>query len=347
MPSRAPKVHLFRRRDTRNWWAWWRWRGRTVRQSMRTAEVEEARHRARLLERALWQKYYGLEPDPVQTAPVTLRQVFDAYRRRLVPGLVSETHAAHQRARLDRLERDLGGPDLPMTHLTTERIQAYIAARLEAGAAPDSCRGDVVAIRAAFRAAAEAGLPIVPLGRLRLPRSRPRTKIVPADHLRQILGGLQAKIGTDRAIAVCLFTGLRRSDVHRLTWEDLADGWIRLSTHKTGQVVRIPIHPWLQSFLAPVWGQGPLAPIGLRSGNVHRRTRALCGTAYGPHTLRRTFLVRLQEAGVDARVRAHLAGHASPDVTLTHYSGASDALLQEALDRLNFTQLLTQEPVTP
>jgi enterobacteria phage integrase len=59
-------------------------------------------------------------------------------------------------------------------------------------------------------------------------------------------------IGTKQrlAFALMLYTGQRRSDVHRITWPDVSEGAIRVVQQKTGRKLTIPLHQDLLAVLA-------------------------------------------------------------------------------------------------
>src|SRR5580704_1474337 len=52
------------------------------------------------------------------------------------------------------------------------------------------------------------------------------------------------------AFALMLYTGQRRSDVHRMTWADVSDATIRVVQQKTGRKLAIPPHSDLVAVLA-------------------------------------------------------------------------------------------------
>jgi enterobacteria phage integrase len=59
-------------------------------------------------------------------------------------------------------------------------------------------------------------------------------------------------IGTKQrvAFALMLYTGQRRSDVHRMTWADVSEGAVRVLQQKTGRKLTIPLHQDLLAVLA-------------------------------------------------------------------------------------------------
>jgi enterobacteria phage integrase len=52
------------------------------------------------------------------------------------------------------------------------------------------------------------------------------------------------------AFALMLYTGQRRSDVHRMTWADINGDSIRVTQQKTGAKLVIPLHKSLREVLA-------------------------------------------------------------------------------------------------
>ena len=51
------------------------------------------------------------------------------------------------------------------------------------------------------------------------------------------------------AVALHLYTGQRRSDVHRMIWGDYDKGSIRVVQQKTGAKLTIPVHVELKAIL--------------------------------------------------------------------------------------------------
>ncbi|CAM5538061.1 Tyrosine recombinase XerC [Aquamicrobium terrae] len=129
------------------------------------------------------------------------------------------------------------------------------------------------------------------------------------------------KVGTKQrlAFALMLYTGQRRSDVHRMTWTDINDGRIRVVQQKTGAKLHIRIHRELAKVLE----------------TTNRDHVTILNTAYGrpftvdgfsgfmrdaikdadlpldaqPHGLRKTAGRRLAEAGATAHEIMAVLGH--------------------------------------
>jgi len=105
-----------------------------------------------------------------------------------------------------------------------------------------------------------------------------------------------------RVLTLGSLTGLRIGDLLRLRWEDLRDGYIALSTKKTGAEAIIPLHPDLARFLT-----GPGRGVILRTSRGEPWTvdgwqsswRAAKPKGFDRkvHDLRGTFATRLMIAG--------------------------------------------------
>lgn len=130
-------------------------------------------------------------------------------------------------------------------------------------------------------------------------------------------------IGTKQrlAFALMLYTGQRRSDVHRMTWSDISDGRIRVVQQKTGAKLRIRIH----DALAKVLAQADRAHVTILNTEFGRPftvdgfsgfMRAAISAAElpldaQPHGLRKAAGRRLAEAGATAHQIMAVLGHKS------------------------------------
>ena len=129
------------------------------------------------------------------------------------------------------------------------------------------------------------------------------------------------KVGTKQRLAFALFlyTGQRRSDVHRMTWADIAGDRVRVIQQKTGADLLIPIHADLAKALAVAkrehvtilnteYGR-PFKVDGF--GNWMRDAITAAGLPLDaqPHGLRKAAGRRLAEAGCTAREIMAVLGH--------------------------------------
>lgn len=345
--ARLPHAHLFRRAGSKNWWVYYRWEGKTLFRSMDTvfqllrihgdpSSEQDCKAALPIFQGELVRQFLGPKAKRPSAESVTLGEVADCYRRRLVEGRVSERHAEVQTARLTAMVAALGGELLPALSVDTPAVDRWLSERLKAGASPTTARNELVALKAAFRqAVADKLIGEIPF-QVKAPAPRKRERTVPQEHLDKIVNACEPKKAGHRFLMIAIFTGLRTGDILGLTWGQIGEKWIEVRTGKTGAPVRIFLHPKLKEYLKESKGDGkdeePV--VGVVRANVERITERMCGTRYGAHIFRHTFLSKLMSAGVPTRVLQALAGHASPHVTLGTYAHPTDADIEAAVRAL-------------
>lgn len=129
------------------------------------------------------------------------------------------------------------------------------------------------------------------------------------------------QVGTKQrlAFALMLYTGQRRSDVHRMTWADVKDGTIRLTQQKTRAKLVVPLHSALQAILASaprehvailVTEYGKAFTVDGFSGFMRDAISAAgLPLEAQPHGLRKAAGRRLAEAGATTRQIMAVLGH--------------------------------------
>ena len=128
-------------------------------------------------------------------------------------------------------------------------------------------------------------------------------------------------IGTKQrlAFALTLYSGQRRSDVHRMTWADVKKNGIDVVQQKTGRKLLIPIHPELCAILANAkrehvtiinteYGQ-PFTADGFSQWFRNAITAAELPLDCQPHGLGKAAGRRLAEAGCTAHQIMAVLGH--------------------------------------
>jgi integrase len=128
-------------------------------------------------------------------------------------------------------------------------------------------------------------------------------------------------IGTKQrlAFALLLYTGQRRSDVHRMTWADVRETSIRVVQQKTNAKLTIPLHRDLLALLA-VAERDHLTILNTQYGRPFtvdgfgqwmRDAISAAGLSLDcrPHGLRKTAGRRLAEAGCSANEVMSILGH--------------------------------------
>ena len=121
------------------------------------------------------------------------------------------------------------------------------------------------------------------------------------------------------AFALHLFTGQRRSDVHRMTWADIVEGRIAVRQQKTGTELSIPIHDALQPILnaadhthPPIVATEQGTPFAVAAyGNwINRAIRkSKLPERCVVHGLRKAAARRLSEAGCTGPEIMSITGH--------------------------------------
>jgi integrase len=148
------------------------------------------------------------------------------------------------------------------------------------------------------------------------------------------------------ALALLIYTGVRRSDVVQLGAQHVKDGRIRLVQVKTGEEnvpIKIPVHPLLKveldktplgmTYLLTMYGN-PFSKEGFSAWFVERAKEAgLSGRT--PHGLRKAAGRRLAEAGCSGKEIAAVLGHSSLAMVETYTRSADQGrLADQAMTKL-------------
>lgn len=141
-----------------------------------------------------------------------------------------------------------------------------------------------------------------------------------------------------RVFLFSCFTGLRYSDVVALTWGDIKDNEIRLTTRKTNTFTTIPLNDKALSLLPTRKKDG--AVFRVPDVSSIRKTLLSWATANGIkksisfHTARHTFATLSLLGGAELYTISKLLGH--HNITTTQiYADVVDATKRQAVDALN------------
>jgi integrase len=147
------------------------------------------------------------------------------------------------------------------------------------------------------------------------------------------------------AFALMLYTGQRRSDVHRMTWADLTEGTIRVVQQKTNRKLTIPLHRDLRLVLDLVernhvtilntkYGK-PFSVNGFSQWMRSAISDAGLPLDCQPHGLRKAAGRRLAEAGCTASEIMAVLGHKTLTEAERYTREADQArLAMEAMTKL-------------
>lgn len=134
-------------------------------------------------------------------------------------------------------------------------------------------------------------------------------------------------------VCTAIYTGMRKSELFRLRWEDvdIKKGTITVVKSKSNKFRVIPIHTKLK----PVF-KNKSSGLCFDTFNIRRSFDKLCkGKNIGWHTFRHTFASHLVMNGVDIATVSKLLGHASISTTQI-YSHLSDSHIKESIKKLEF-----------
>jgi integrase len=340
-------------RETKVWWlAFWH-RGRLVRESARTESKAQAE---KLLRQRMAAKDAGLYagPDARRTTLTDLRRILeDNYRANGRP-----VQGAHQR--FAHLEEHFGAVR-PAREITTDRLVAYQAARLEQGARPATVNRELAALRRAFRLAEKAGrVETRPVFEL-LREDNTRTGFFERDAFEAVRAKLPEWL--QPVVTFQYLTGWRTGETLRLQWAqvDLKAGVIRLepgtTKNRDGRVLPYRALPELAAVIEAQRAetrrqeheQGRVIPwVFHRDGRplrakygasspVYEAWRAACAAVGVPgrilHDFRRTAVRILERAGVSRSVAMKITGHKT-EAVYRRYAIVSEADIADGLAKV-------------
>jgi integrase len=171
------------------------------------------------------------------------------------------------------------------------------------------------------------------------------------------------RIGTKQrlAFALMLYTGQRRSDVHRMTWADVSGTTIKVVQQKTDRKLILPLHRDLRSVLArterkhvtivnTAFGR-PFTVDGFSRFMRDAISAAGLPLECQPHGLRKAAGRRLAEAGCTANEIMAVLGHVTLEQAEEYTRDADQARLASAavmkLERTSSERGLPKPPARP
>ncbi len=330
------------------YWIAYSHRGREYRESAQSEREGDAR---RLLKKRLGEIGRGRLVGP-QEERVTVQDLAADYEReQALRGARAGRWAKQRTAHLKRVF----GFDRAVD-VTTDRIRAYVQARLQAPASPATVNRDLAALSRMFTLAVQAGRLSVKPHIPRLPEGQPRQGFF--EHAEYLAIRAQLRAEYQDVLDFGYLTGWRRGEILRLEWRDvdLHAGVIRLrpelSKTRTGRV--LALSPTLRELLDRRWrlrglGCPAVFHVGGRPiGDWRKAWAAACTAAKLPgklfHDLRRTVVRNLVRAGIPERVAMSLTGHKTRSV-FDRYNIVSEADLERASTRL--AEYVAAQPAEP
>jgi integrase len=255
----------------------------------------------------------------------------------------------------------------PLEALTTEDFLKFKEDRLKAGLSARSINLLIKILRRPFKIAVDEGqLDRNPAAAVRTMKAKAARKgVFSAVQITQLIDAAHGD--WKRLILAGYYTGGSLGDLARLRWDsvDLGDRTISFAQKKTGEAVKIPIHPDLEAHLLklrrpnasgqPLFPQLFKKPGSGKSGlsMAFKRIMAKAGikdeisrkrsgkegrsvSLLSFHSLRHSFNSAMANAGVAPEIRQLLTGHASTEMNkvYTHHELETVRRAVESISRL-------------
>ena len=248
----------------------------------------------------------------------TLAALIASYKQDAAFLDLRDTTKAGYLSRLDTIQREHG--ERSVAGLNPERIETMLAAYDDRPAAKlDTLKKLRILIKHAMKKKWIGADPSTGIKRAKIGEVRSWTD----DEIRQYENHWQIGTKQRTAFALMLYTGQRRSDVHRMTWQDISHktGRIKVIQQKTGAKIEVPLHRDLLAVLEKArhnhvtivnteYGK-PFTVDGFSSFMRDAIRAAGLPLDCQPHGLRKAAGRRLAEAGCTTKQIMAVLGHKS------------------------------------
>lgn len=189
--------------------------------------------------------------------------------------------------------------------------------------------------------------------------TKPNKKALTKEQFNSVLEQLDVQSGTQFGIMLCMFFGLRQSEVLNMQWKDISDSEIRVTKSKTDAGIRtLPIYPLAQKYIEErkkyligelkvtknYFTKNMYVTSNSRTKNVYngnrlskwwqRNAKRLGVGDFTLHELRHTYATNLALSGASPIVMKELLGHSSSLVSLDIYTHVNNEELVEAQYKL-------------
>ncbi len=164
-------------------------------------------------------------------------------------------------------------------------------------------------------------------------------EILSADEYLKLLNAPCTNYEVKKAFVFSLYTGLRWADVKPLKWESVKENSIVIEQNKTGVSLEVPLHETASKILGErKEGLVFHLPTADGANKVLRKwsTDAALGKHITWHSARHSFLVLLQQNGVDLATVAGMLGHTTTKYVQQTYKRYLQNNAKEAIKKLPF-----------
>jgi enterobacteria phage integrase len=267
----------------------------------------------------------------------TLAALITSYKQDPAFKGLRETSKAGYRSRLDAIQREHGARSV--LGLNRDRIETVLAAYDDRPASKlDTLKKLRILIKHAIKKRWIVGDPAAGIKRAKGGEIRSFTD----DEIWQYENHWEIGTKQRTAFALMLYTGQRRSDVHRMTWQDIDQrtGRIKVHQQKTGVKIEVPLHRNLREVLERArqnhvtivnteFGK-PFTVDGFSSFMRDAIKAAGLPLDCQPHGLRKAAGRRLAEAGCTTKQIMAILGHKSIEEAERYTSDADQIKLATA-----------------
>ena len=232
---------------------------------------------------------------------------------------------------------------LPMSDITSQAIKAWLSRREAEGLSVASSNRYLSLFKSIYKAATAYGFcASKPAVAVKIQAEPVKTKdILNEIEFERLLVELPKT--SRRVVLAAAETGMRRSELERLLWEDvdLSAGELRVAEAKNKEFRVVPLTNRLSFVLASMWDEvtpHPKTPVFV-SVNVRKPLAAALESAgiekaITLHSFRHQFATRALEAGMSSFHLQAIGGWKSP-VMLQRYGKVRNAALHEQMAKLN------------
>lgn len=172
---------------------------------------------------------------------------------------------------------------------------------------------------------------------------------IPDKDLNNILEKLRGKNRKHyRVIAFLLLTGLRRGEIIGLKFEnnvDFSSKVLKVFNYKKNRIDKLPLYSELEEFILKEWEKHEGLLFDYKSSDSLKFFEKFLKdegyTGYSFHTLRKTFISKLINSGMNVYDVMNLARHKNIKTTLKHYSAAELSRMGEEITaRTNLDEIV-------
>lgn len=181
-------------------------------------------------------------------------------------------------------------------------------------------------------------LQVAPTETVRLPREPDKEpRILSQEELRYMLGNAMTNEHL-LLLSAFMFTGMRRSEVRLMKWDDISPSSIRV-VGKGGKLRHVPLHPALMELIVRQTPKSEYVFPGRKGPRVDSSLFYVLEQARGKvhcsfHDFRRTVATSLTENGVPEGIIDRIMGWAPRTVGRRYYIRRADDSMQEAMLKL-------------